>query len=134
MLLSLSVSPNTDWFAHNFFFFHVTHIFLKVIITLCSVYAMLCYAFHSHNSTYIILLCLFRLRFMKIVSPRILSYNYTNLIVNMTRPEIAKNSHNVSYLENQPLSYRLEHWEQLNEIIISSRFLIIPSKKEAIWE
>ena len=29
VLLSLSVYINTDWFAHNFFIFHVSHMFLK---------------------------------------------------------------------------------------------------------
>ena len=33
--------------------------------------------------------------------------------------QLAENFHEFSYRKNQPLLYRLDHWEQLKEILIS---------------
>ena len=49
---------------------------------------------------------------------------------NVAKAEIAENYHDISYRENQPLSYPLEHWEQLNEILIRLVFWKYHNKKK----
>ena len=48
--------------------------------------------------------------------------------------EMAENSHDILYRDNQPLSYHLKHWKKLGEFIILSRFPRTTSQEVAIWE